>query len=152
MLAVGAMVFSHDANVLVLRPIERMINKVEKIRETLIVQLILSGSEERISKEKTSNFSFLFYFITLISCYCEYNFTMVITLDDYAKLTKDDKRRVKKEELEKLIESQLALMANDPNEVRTVITNAINTAIDKKFEQFSRDMTDDFKKLKNGFS
>ena len=65
-------------------------------------------------------------------------------------MSKDDKRRVNKVELEKLIESHLALMANDPNELRNVITNTINLAIDKKFEQFSRDTFEDFEKLKNG--
>ena len=74
---------------------------------------------------------------------------MVLTIEDYGKLTNDEKRRVKKEELEKLIKSQLDLMENDPNEIRNVITNTINSALDKKFEQFSRDMKEDYKKLQN---
>ena len=72
---------------------------------------------------------------------------MVLTIEEYAVLSSDEKRRVKKEELERLIKSQLDLMENDPNEIRNVITSTINTAIDKKFDQFARDIREDYNKL-----
>ena len=39
---------------------------------------------------------------------------------------------VKKDDLQQVIESQLALMNNNPNEIRNLITCTINAAIDKK--------------------
>jgi len=52
MLAVGAMTFSHDANVLVLRPIERMISKVEKIRDNPLYAMKLGDETYREQQEQ----------------------------------------------------------------------------------------------------
>ena len=52
-------------------------------------------------------------------------------------LSEADKQKVKKNDLQQVIENQLAFMNNDPNEIRNVITNTINAAIDNKFEQLS---------------
>mmetsp|Transcript_52431 Transcript_52431/g.118056 ORF Transcript_52431/g.118056 Transcript_52431/m.118056 type:complete len:535 (+) Transcript_52431:185-1789(+) len=51
-LAVGAMVFSHDANVLVLQPIERMISKVEKIRDNPLYAMKLGDETYREKQEQ----------------------------------------------------------------------------------------------------
>lgn len=51
MLSVGAMTFSHDANVLVLRPIERMISKVEKIRDNPLYAMKLGDETYREQQE-----------------------------------------------------------------------------------------------------
>lgn len=50
-LAVGAAVFSHDANVLVLQPIERMISKVEKIRDNPLYAIQLGDDNYREKQE-----------------------------------------------------------------------------------------------------
>lgn len=52
MLSVGAMTFSHDANVLVLRPIERMISKVEKIRDNPLYAMKLGDETYREQQEQ----------------------------------------------------------------------------------------------------
>jgi len=51
-LAVGAMVFSHDANVLVLQPIERMISKVQKIRDNPLYAMKLGDETYRENQEQ----------------------------------------------------------------------------------------------------
>jgi len=51
-LAVGAMVFSHDANVLVLQPIERMISKVQKIRDNPLYAMKLGDETYREKQEQ----------------------------------------------------------------------------------------------------
>ena len=71
----------------------------------------------------------------------------MLTIEDYGKLNKTPRNNVKKAELEQLIDSQVALINNDPNELRNVITNAINQAMDKKFEQFTRDFNTETKRL-----
>jgi len=48
----GAMVFSHDANVLVLQPIERMIHKVEKIRDNPLYAMKLGDDSYREMHEE----------------------------------------------------------------------------------------------------
>ena len=73
---------------------------------------------------------------------------MVLTIEEFGEKTVDQKRRVNRAELEKLIQSQLDLMANDPTEIRNIITNTINSAIDKTFEQFSTEMKQGYQKLK----
>jgi class 3 adenylate cyclase len=50
-LAIGAMVFSHDANVLVLQPIERMISKVAKIRDNPLYAMKLGDESYREKQE-----------------------------------------------------------------------------------------------------
>eukprot|EP00927_Polykrikos_kofoidii_P038864 TRINITY_DN33308_c0_g1_i1.p1 TRINITY_DN33308_c0_g1~~TRINITY_DN33308_c0_g1_i1.p1 ORF type:complete len:956 (-),score=150.21 TRINITY_DN33308_c0_g1_i1:278-2872(-) len=54
-LAAGAMVFSHDANVLVLQPIERMISKVEKIRDNPLYAMKLGDEAYRQKQEEEEN-------------------------------------------------------------------------------------------------
>ena len=68
---------------------------------------------------------------------------IMLTIEDYGKLNKTQRNNVKKAELEQLIDSQVALINNDPNELR----NAINQAMDKKFEQFTRDFNTETKSL-----
>merc|ERR1719254_459784 len=51
-LAIGAMVFSHDANVLVLQPIERMISKVERIRDNPLYAMKLGDETYREKQEQ----------------------------------------------------------------------------------------------------
>merc|ERR1719487_2616408 len=51
-LAVGAMVFSHDANVLVLQPIESMISKVQKIRDNPLYAMKLGDETYREKHEQ----------------------------------------------------------------------------------------------------
>lgn len=51
-LAAGAMVFSHDANVLVLQPIESMIAKVQKIRANPLYAMKLGDESYRESQEQ----------------------------------------------------------------------------------------------------
>jgi len=51
-LAVGAMVFSHDANVLVLQPIESMISKVAKIRDNPLYAMKLGDDTYREKQEE----------------------------------------------------------------------------------------------------
>ncbi|CAK0828747.1 unnamed protein product, partial [Prorocentrum cordatum] len=46
-LLIGALAFSHDANVLVLQPIERMINKVERIRDNPLFAMRLGDETYR---------------------------------------------------------------------------------------------------------
>ena len=70
-----------------------------------------------------------------------------MTLEGYAELSENERKRVKKEELHTLIDTQLALMKNDPNQIRNVITEAINKALDKKFEQFSSEVREDYTRL-----
>ena len=71
----------------------------------------------------------------------------MLTLERYGRLTPREKRNVLKKDLEKLIDDQLALLNNDPNEIRNVITNAINEAIDKKFEQISNELSEESKRI-----
>ena len=61
----------------------------------------------------------------------------MVTFEEYAKLSAAQQKAIKRDELNKLIDNQLALMNNDPNAIRNVITNTINAAIDKKFEQLA---------------
>ena len=56
-------------------------------------------------------------------------------------MNKSQRNNVKKAELERIIDSDIAVINNDPNELRNVITNTINIEMDKKFEQFTRDFT-----------
>merc|ERR1719188_2438926 len=51
-LLIGAMVFSHDANVLVLQPIERMIAKVAKIRQNPLYAMKLGDETYREKQEQ----------------------------------------------------------------------------------------------------
>ena len=61
----------------------------------------------------------------------------MVTFEEYAKLSAAQQKAIKRDELKKLIDTQLALMNNDPTAIRKVITNTINAAIDKKFEQLA---------------
>ena len=45
-------------------------------------------------------------------------------------MNKSQQTKLKKEEIQQLLDSQLALTNNDPQEIRNVITNSINQAID----------------------
>ena len=72
---------------------------------------------------------------------------MVITLDQYAKMNKSQQTKLEKEEIQQLLDTQLALTNNDPQEIRNVITNSINQAIDKKFEQITRDVNTETQRL-----
>ena len=71
----------------------------------------------------------------------------MLSLEDYGLLTTAIKEKVHTDQLEKLIEDQLALLNNDPNVIRNVITTTINQAIDKKFEQLSKEPSEDTKRL-----
>ena len=71
----------------------------------------------------------------------------MLTLEEYGCLNKTQQNSIKKTQLEEILKAQLALLNNDPNEIRNVITTAINQAIDKKFEQLSLDFTVETKRL-----
>ena len=71
----------------------------------------------------------------------------MVTLEEYAQMNKTQQNNVKKAELQQLIDSQLTLLNNDPNELRNVITSTINQAMDKKFEQFITDFNTETKRL-----
>ena len=72
---------------------------------------------------------------------------MPSTLEEYANLTPAQQKKLYKEDLQKIIDSQLALLNNDPEEIRNVITNAINTAIDKKLGQLTNDINTECKRI-----
>ena len=71
----------------------------------------------------------------------------MLTLDEYEKLTPAQQKKVHKEELQNLIDTQSALLNNDPNEIRNVITNTINSALDKKFEQLAKEISTENKRI-----
>ena len=74
---------------------------------------------------------------------------MVLTIEDYAKLSVKDKNSVNKKEIQRLLDEQLPLIKNDPEQIRNVITNAIDIAIDKKFTQFANEIKIDQTKLED---
>ena len=69
------------------------------------------------------------------------------SLQDYRALSVSDRNKINKADLKKLIDSHLALIENDPNEISNVIHNTINAAIDKKFEQLHKEIRLDYDKL-----
>ena len=72
---------------------------------------------------------------------------VIITLEEYAQMNKTQQAGVKRAELKEIIDAQLALLNNDPNEIRNVITTTINQAIDKKLDQYTRDFNTETKRL-----
>ena len=70
---------------------------------------------------------------------------MVITIQDYALLSEQDKKKVKRNELQQVIDNQLALMNNEPNKFGMLLLAP--SMFDKKFEQLSAEVREAYNKL-----
>ena len=72
---------------------------------------------------------------------------MPLTLEEYANKSLNERQKLNKNALKELVDSQLALMQNDPNEISRLITTTINAAIDVKFDLIAAELKADNKKL-----
>ena len=59
----------------------------------------------------------------------------MVSLDEHVQLSPAQRKAINKPELKRIIDEHLALLNNDPNAIRNVITDAVNAAIDTKFDQ-----------------
>ena len=72
---------------------------------------------------------------------------LIYTLDEYAQLSETQKKKINKDELRNIVDNQLTIINNNPEDIRNIITNMINEAIDKKFKQLYVDLKAENKRI-----